>query len=52
MPPPRASEATTPPRAVSAKSRSARYTLDLPLPLGPVMSVSLPSGVINWRSER
>jgi len=37
---------------MSAKSRIARYTLDLPLPLGPVTTVSRPSGTVSWRSER
>ena len=52
MPPSRASEPITPPPAVSASRRSARYTLDLPLPLGPVMRVTRPSGVISWRNDR
>ena len=51
-PPSRASERTTPPCATSASSRIARYTLDLPLPFGPVMTVSRASGTVSWRSER
>ena len=51
-PPSRASEATAPPCATSASSRSARYTLDLPLPLGPVTMFSGASGSTTSRSER
>jgi hypothetical protein len=51
-PPSRTSDRITPPFAMSASSRIARYTLDLPLPLAPVTSVSRPSGTVSWRSDR
>jgi hypothetical protein len=51
-PPSRTSERITPPLAISARSRIARYTLDLPLPLAPVTTVRRPSGTVSWRSER
>ena len=50
--PSRASAATAPLRAASASSRSARYRLDLPVPLAPVTTVSGAKGTTRCRSER
>jgi hypothetical protein len=52
-PPSRASAPTTPPPdAVCASSRSARYRLDLPAPLGPETTFSAPSPTTSSRMER
>ena len=51
-PPSRASDGMTRPCAVSARSRSARYRFDLPLPFGPVTRFSRSSGMTRSRSER
>ena len=51
-PPSMASDGITRPCATSASSRSARYRLDLPLPLAPVTTVSAPSPSRTSRNDR
>jgi hypothetical protein len=51
-PPSRASDATTEFSAASASKRNDRYTLDLPLPFAPVMTLSCASGSDKSRNDR
>ena len=51
-PPSRARAATAPLWEESAKSRKARYKLDLPVPLAPVTTLTPLSGITSRRIDR